>query len=68
MGQALKKELFTVKEAAEFLGVSPELLRNWDRTGKVKTRRNSLNNYRVYKLEELQALKKTISGDLNGGQ
>jgi len=64
MGQTLKKELFTVKEAAKFLGVDPELLRNWDRAGKIKTRRNPLNNYRVYKLEELQALKKTISGDL----
>ena len=36
-------EYLTVGEAAEFLGVSPWTLRNWDRAGKLKTLRHPKN-------------------------
>src|SRR5437764_14041729 len=49
-------EYLTVGEAAEFLGVSPWTLRNWDRAGKLDTLRNPKNGYRIYRREDLEAL------------
>jgi MerR family transcriptional regulator, copper efflux regulator len=51
----------TVKEAAQFLGVSPKTLRNWDRLGKLKPRRHPLNGYRLYRRRELQSLLDAIA-------
>lgn len=45
-----------IKEAAEYLGVSPNTLRNWGRTGKLSERRHPMNDYRLYAKEELDAL------------
>lgn len=53
-------EYFTIKDAAKFLGVSPSTLRNWDRSGKLKTYRNPLNGYRLYRSEELETLLQKI--------
>ncbi|OHB00206.1 MAG: hypothetical protein A3E94_01310 [Candidatus Zambryskibacteria bacterium RIFCSPHIGHO2_12_FULL_44_12b] len=43
----------TIKEAAYILGVSPLTLRNWDKNGKFPAQRHPMNNYRVYKIENL---------------
>ncbi len=45
---------FSIKEAAEILGVSPLTLRNWDKSGKFRAQRHPMNNYRVYKLSALE--------------
>ena len=50
----------SVKEAAEYLGVSPNTLRNWGRVGKVPIHRNPINNYRLFKVADLDALVKRI--------
>ena len=42
-------EFVTVKEASEFLGVSPNTLRNWHRDGKIPVYRNPISNYRLFK-------------------
>jgi DNA-binding transcriptional MerR regulator len=47
---------FSIKEAAEILGVSPLTLRNWDKAGKFKAQRHPMNNYRVYKLSALEKI------------
>lgn len=39
------------------LGVSKETLRNWDRAGKLKSKRNPANNYRTYALDDVLRLK-----------
>ena len=44
----------TVTEAAEFLGVSVNTLRNWDRAGKLKAARNPMNRYRLYEKSDLE--------------
>lgn len=36
------------------LGVTPLTLRNWDKNGKLKAYRHPMNNYRVYKLEDIE--------------
>lgn len=45
-----------IKEAAEYLGVSPNTLRNWGRSGKIAERRHPINGYRLYATEELNEL------------
>lgn len=47
---------FSIKEAAEILGVTPLTLRNWDASGKFHANRHPMNNYRVYKLSALQKI------------
>ena len=46
----------TIKEAAEFLGVSLNTLRNWGRDGKVPMHRNPVNGYRLFKKSDLEQL------------
>ena len=50
----------TVKDAAKYLGVSPNTLRNWGREGKVPMHRNPLNGYRLFKTQDLDALVQEI--------
>lgn len=49
-------ELINIKEAAKMLGVTPLTLRNWDKDGKLKALRHPMNNYRVYKREDIEKL------------
>ena len=49
-------DYLTVGEAAKFLGISPATLRNWDKAGKLLPYRHPLNNYRLYKQSDLEAL------------
>lgn len=43
-----------IKDAARVLGVSAQTLRNWDAQGKLKAHRHPFNNYRVYKVDDLE--------------
>ncbi|TWU46495.1 helix-turn-helix domain-containing protein [Rubripirellula reticaptiva] len=49
-------EFLTIKEAAEYLGVSQNTLRNWGRDGRIKERRHPVNQYRLYAEDELNQL------------
>jgi MerR family copper efflux transcriptional regulator len=49
-----------IKEAALFLGVTAETLRNWERAKKITSYRNPLNRYRLYKKEDLEQLLKNV--------
>ena len=60
----MNKKYLTIKEAAEFLGVTPLTLRNWDKNGKFLAGRHPISNYRIYKFEHLETLAKEIdTGD-----
>ena len=54
-----------VKLAAELLGVSPGTVRTWGAEGKIPEYRHPVNNYRLYKREDLekvlQALEKSVN-------
>ena len=43
-----------VKEAAELLGVAPNTVRAWGADGKIPEYRHPLNNYRLYKRDDLE--------------
>lgn len=47
-----------VKEAAKYLGVSPNTLRNWGRDGRIEEHRHPVNNYRLYRRTDLDRLLK----------
>ena len=49
-----------ISEAAEYLGVSPNTLRNWENAGKIEAHRHPMNSYRLFKREELDALLKQV--------
>ena len=49
-------EYVTIKDAAEFLAVSPNTLRNWEASGKIAVHRNPMNGYRLYKIKDLKKL------------
>ena len=53
----------TIKEASEILGVSKITLRNWDKSGKLKAHRHPFNNYRVYKIEDIDKVIEMIESD-----
>lgn len=48
----------TVAEAADYLGVSSNTIRNWGREGKIKEHRHPINNYRLFKTADLDRLLK----------
>ena len=53
------RDFLRIGEAAEYLGVSAETLRNWDRAGKIAVHRHPLNRYRLFKREELDKILKS---------
>lgn len=54
------RTLIRVKEAAELLGVSPNTIRAWGASGKIPEYRHPVNNYRLYKRNELEGLMKRL--------
>lgn len=58
-------EFLTVKEAAAFLGVSPNTIRNWGREAKIPEHRHPINNYRLYRRDDLEGLLKLLQKPSN---
>lgn len=56
----MPKQFLTVREVAKLLGVTPLTIRNWDRKGKLQAYRNPVNNYRLYKIDDVEKLLKEI--------
>ena len=54
MRRFVQKRYYSIKEAADLIGVTPLTMRNWDKQGKFRAKRNPINNYRVYKTEDLE--------------
>jgi excisionase family DNA binding protein len=50
-----------VKDAASLLGVSADTIRRWDRAGKLTAARHPINNYRLYKLSDLESILKDLN-------
>ncbi|OHA97308.1 MAG: hypothetical protein A3E02_00655 [Candidatus Zambryskibacteria bacterium RIFCSPHIGHO2_12_FULL_38_34] len=54
----------TIKDASNILGMSKITLRNWDKSGKLKAHRHPFNNYRVYKLEDIDKVLEMIESNI----
>ncbi|MEK9177768.1 MAG: MerR family DNA-binding transcriptional regulator [Patescibacteria group bacterium] len=59
----MERKLISIKDAAKMLGVSTLTLRNWDKNGKLQALRHPMNNYRVYKTEDINNLIENISNN-----
>lgn len=53
-----KMKHYTIHEMTEILGVTAQILRNWDRTGKLKPHHMSSNGYRYYLEDDKGAYRK----------
>lgn len=49
-----------MNEVAQLLGVTPLTVRNWDKKGALVAFRNPMNNYRLYRIEDVESLLKQI--------
>jgi DNA (cytosine-5)-methyltransferase 1 len=56
----MPKKYLTVKEVARLLGITPLTVRNWDKKGQLIAYRNPINNYRLYKIEDVEELIRKI--------
>ena len=54
-------DYFRISDAAAYLGVSPNTLRNWVNAGKVAAIRHPVNDYRLFKREDLDVLLKQVA-------
>ena len=50
-----------IREAAAFLGVAPNTLRNWGREEKIPEFRHPVINYRLYRRGDLEAILRRIT-------
>ena len=64
----MPKKFLTVREVAGILGVSPLTVRNWDQKGKLIAYRNPVNNYRLYKVEDVEVLLRQIEQSKEKGR
>jgi hypothetical protein len=46
----------TISQVAKRVGVNPQTIRRWDKTGKFVSSRHPINNYRVYKYDQVERL------------
>lgn len=52
----MDEEYIRIKNAAVLLGVTPLTLRNWDKKGHLLAYRHPVNNYRLYRVADIQEL------------
>ncbi len=58
-------EFLTVREAAEYLGVSANTIRNWGREAKIPEHRHPINSYRLYKHKDLECILRDLQVPVN---
>lgn len=57
----MPKQFLNVKQVARLLGVTPLTVRNWDKAGKLIAYRHPVNNYRLYKIEDVELILRQIN-------
>ena len=62
----MPKKFLTVREVARLLGVTPLTIRNWDAKGRLVAYRNPVNNYRLYKVEDVEVIMRQIEQSKQG--
>jgi len=59
-----KSRFLTVGQAAEVLSVAANTVRAWGAAGKLTEYRHPINNYRLYKLADIEKLQLRIENSL----
>jgi MerR family transcriptional regulator, copper efflux regulator len=60
LGMNKLRDYLRIAEAAEYLGVSPNTLRNWENAGKLLAHRHPVNDYRLFRREDLDRLLRQV--------
>ena len=55
-----------VKQAAALLGVSPNTIRAWGADGRIPEYRHPVNNYRLYKLTDIERILRKLEKPVSG--
>ena len=55
------RDYLRISQAAEYLGVPPNTLRNWENGGKIVAQRHPVNGYRLFRRADLDALLKQVA-------
>lgn len=61
----MEKKYITIQQASRLLGVTPLTLRNWDKKGQLTAYRNPVNNYRVYRLDQIELFLRKMENSKN---
>ena len=61
-------DYLSVGQAAEYLGVSKDTLRRWDRSGKLTAHRHPVTHFRLYLKEDLDAILGGVTRPQNEGR
>jgi len=56
----MPKKFLNVREVARLLNVTPLTVRNWDKKDKLRAHRHPMNNYRLYRVEDVEELLKEL--------
>lgn len=65
--QIATNEFVTIAEASKRLGVAPNTLRSWGALGKIQEYRHPMNNYRLYRLDDVASLVELLSSPVKVG-
>ncbi len=61
----MELKYLSIKDAAGLIGVTPLTLRNWDKRGVLTSYRNPINNYRVYRSDQVELFLRKIENSKN---
>ena len=61
----MEQKYISIKEASKIIGVTPLTLRNWDKKGLLTSYRNPINNYRVYRADQVELFLRKIENSKN---
>jgi DNA (cytosine-5)-methyltransferase 1 len=61
----MEHKYLSIKETAQILGVTTLTLRNWDKKGTLTPYRNPVNNYRVYRRDQIDSFMRKIENSKN---
>jgi excisionase family DNA binding protein len=62
---SVREQYLTVKQAAEKLGITPNTLRAWGASGKIPEYRHPVNNYRLFKPEDIDHILREIEASVS---
>lgn len=57
----ISQSFVTVKDACDQLGICPNTLRSWSASGKIDEYRHPINNYRLYRRADIEALRRLLA-------
>jgi DNA (cytosine-5)-methyltransferase 1 len=61
----MERKYLSIREAAAALGMTPLTLRNWDKRGVLTSYRNPVNNYRVYRADQIELFLRRVENSKN---